>query len=550
MQARRKTLPIFLVGLAASLLLSACGGGSTGSTWFNVPSVPVRVQEDGSASVYGFNLGPVIAPAVVSQLEAADVEKLDVRVGYEGIQPLLNGQTLPYVNWDEDSVAELQNVVETLPNIPNAGLISRALPMLRTVGTGLALKLPGADSVRAWDGTETSITPSGSEQVAVGPMQIGGMAVDEQGGLSLQGISLADLGAAVSLPPEVMTLVNQLGVERLTVDTSPNGIQLGLDGRALPGLTFDSETLDRALGVAGAFVDEGTQATLEQVAPLLKSSDINLDLSFTGEPAGETDLGDLSVEVLEDGTLSAFGIPLGGQPVLDSATLAQIQDAGIQNLAVNVGENGLGLAANGVKLPSISWSDESLPVLADTIGGLAGIAPETIEGGLNILRSAGVNANITLPPKAGERTLEMPETIDFTYAPAELGDITQPEIKLNATLNPDGSIAEVAGLNETALAALGLSGPVVPSNVMAILAGLNADELRIVGEPNMLRLYLDGNEALSVAHDAESLAGALDVAAPFLGDSPLADPVVDEFLRNVILPMIPGTGLDITVSLG
>jgi len=47
MQAKPKILKIFLVALMASLVLGACGGGTTGSTWFNLPSIPVKIGADG-----------------------------------------------------------------------------------------------------------------------------------------------------------------------------------------------------------------------------------------------------------------------------------------------------------------------------------------------------------------------------------------------------------------------------------------------------------------------------------------------------------------------
>ncbi|MCB9139245.1 MAG: hypothetical protein H6642_12940 [Caldilineaceae bacterium] len=549
MQARRMTLPRVLVVLFAGLLLSACGGGNTGSTWFNLPSAPVEVQENGTASVYGFNLGQILDPAMVSQLQGAGAEKLDVRIGYEGVMPLLNGESLPYVNWDQGSVAEVQSIVQSMPNLPNAGLISRALPMLRTFGVGVSLNLPG-DSVPNWNGSTPSMTATGEDQAAVGPVNLGGLAVDDQGAVSLDGISLGDLGAAVNLPPQVMSMVQQLGVNELSVDTSPNGIQLSMDGRSLPGLTFDPASLNRALGVAGAFVDAPTQAMLDQAAPLLESSDINVALSFTGEPTGETDLGNVPVTINEDGTLSAFGLSMGDQPVLDAATLGMLQDANIQQLSLDVQENGLNLAANGKKLPSVSWNEDSLPVLAGVVGGVAGIPPATLESGLDVLRNSGLSTSVNLPPKAGEAAMEMPESVDFTYAPPELGDLSAPVVKLDATLNQDGSLAEAAGLDQNALAGLGLGGPLVPANVMAILDSLGASEVNLTSDPDMLHLFLDGSEALTVQYDQVSLENALDLAVPLLGDaSPLANPDLQELIRTVFLPLLPGSDLDVTVHL-
>ncbi len=549
MQARLKTLPIFLVGLVTMLLLSACGGGDTGSTWFNVPSVPVQVEEDGSASLYGFNLGPVVDAAMVDQLQAAGVDKLDVRVGYEGIQPYLDGEALPYVGWDQGSVENLQEIVETAPNIPNAGLISSALPMLRTFGLGAALNLPGGENIPSWDGTVTTVDPAAAGEAAIGPMEIGGLAFDDQGAASFAGIPLSALGADVALPPALLATLNQLGVDKLTIDTDPSGVTLGYNDKTLPGLKFSEESLGRMLGVAGAFVDDETRATLEQIAPILTASDINLDVSLTGEPAGETTLGKVPVTIQDDGNLAVFGLPVTTEPVIDAATLGQLQEANIQQLDVAVGEDGLNLAANGVKLPSISWTDESLETLAGIVAPMAGIDPAMIDSALGIARNSGLSASVAVPTAAGAERIEVPEDIDFTFAPPDMGDLSAPLIRLEATLGSDGSLVEAAGLDAATLAALGVSGPLVPAETMATLAALGANEIKIVGEPNDLKLLLDGNEALSIAHDAESLSAALDLATAFQSDSPLADPALNALLKDVVLPLIPGSNLDVTINL-
>ena len=60
MQAKPKIVKILVVALIVSLVLGACGGGTSGSTWFNLPSVRVNVQENGAAKVWGFNVGAVV----------------------------------------------------------------------------------------------------------------------------------------------------------------------------------------------------------------------------------------------------------------------------------------------------------------------------------------------------------------------------------------------------------------------------------------------------------------------------------------------------------
>ncbi len=82
---------------------------------------------------------------------------------------------------------------------------------------------------------------------------------------------------------------------------------------------------------------------------------------------------------------------------------------------------------------------------------------------------------------------------------------------------------------------------------MAALTDLGADELSIVTEANQLNILMDGETALSLGYDVPSLQAALELAAPFLGDTPLSDPAVNQLLVEQILPLLPASDLDVTV---
>src|SRR5262245_54547800 len=122
MQARLRLTKILAVALIASLVLSACGGGTSGSTWFNLPSIPLNVQPDGSVStVLGLNLGAIPA---LQQLQGTGLDRLEVRIGYSGIMIYANGTQLPMVTWSADAVETLQGVLRNAPQIPNGAMIA------------------------------------------------------------------------------------------------------------------------------------------------------------------------------------------------------------------------------------------------------------------------------------------------------------------------------------------------------------------------------------------------------------------------------------------
>ena len=104
MQAKRKLLPILLVLIAAALFIAACGGGGAAGqekTWFNLPAAPLDVNPDGTLSLYGIGLpvGAIVPPTLVQQLQSANVQQFQARIGANGVYVLANGQELPFVSW-------------------------------------------------------------------------------------------------------------------------------------------------------------------------------------------------------------------------------------------------------------------------------------------------------------------------------------------------------------------------------------------------------------------------------------------------------------------
>ena len=92
----------------------------------------------------------ILQPAIIQQLQAADIQRLEARIGYNGVHVYLNGQDMPYLGWTAESTENLQDLILALPPgtlqvDPN--LVVRMLPWLRTIGLGVRLgsflRLPG-----------------------------------------------------------------------------------------------------------------------------------------------------------------------------------------------------------------------------------------------------------------------------------------------------------------------------------------------------------------------------------------------------------------------
>lgn len=550
MQAKRKLLPILLVLIAAALIVTACGGGGAGGreqTWFNLPAAPLDVNPDGTLSLYGIGLpiGAVVPPTLVQQLQAANVQQLQVRVGANGVQIYANGQQLPYLGWDSESAANLGRVLSAL------GITQMDLNQLRTVGLGANLKIPPAQGqpvldVPRWRG-ETPIAPAEPSTEST-PLTLG-LTYDAEGRPSALGLppeTLAAMagGAVPMLDANTLGLLNTLGWQKLQVQTTPSGITIvANDDQRLPTIAYDEASLQRAVELLTPMLESSSPSLvplLGQLTSVLPTRNVNLTVGFNGTPV-ETQLSNLPVAIGEDGSVNFDGIAVPGA-ALPAETVQQLTAAGVQNLGVAATDNGILLAVNGQPMPKISFTPEGLNTVAGIAGSVAGVQPAMITGGLQALANAGLSTSITLP--GGEAA---PAPTEPTFAPPDLGDVPTPTLRVAATVQ-DGQITSVGGLSAEQLGALGVTLPTLPPNVADILTSLDAAQIDIVTEPNRLRVVADGTDVIGLDYDQASLQSAWNLAKPQLADGPLGDPALQQLIEEQFLPLLPGSDIRLAIT--
>lgn len=553
MQANPKIIKIFVVALIASLVLGACGGGTSGSTWFNLPSIPVKIGADGNASVFGFTIGPILPPATLQQLQTANVQKLEVRLGYNGIHVYANGQDLPYIAWDASSLATLQDVVRKMPNVPNADLIANLLPWTRQIGLGVALSLPlaaGAPVVDApaWKGETSFKKEDAPASPTIGPLKLDSLAFDKQGEAKLGSVALSSL-APIKLDPNTLGLLASLGLDKLSITTQPNGINLAMNDKPLPGIAYDSAILSRTLQIATPLLPDPNLAnTLKDVLPKLPGAQLDVAVSFTGQPVGETSLAAIPVALNPDGTLAVYGVPVSGNPIVPADVMQKLQQAKVQNLNLDLSQTGLKLGANGQPLPSLSWTPESLEILTKVAQQAGGVSPDLINNGLTILKEmGGIKTTISVGGAAPVTTTAVStatSTVTGT-TPATGTAAATTVLHLNAIVQ-QGAVQSLGGITSSELPMLPLA---LPPNVLAILTTLGAKQVQLATTLNKLDLLLDGKSALSLNYDVASLQSAMTLATPFLDTTPLKDPNLAKLVQEQILPQVPGSDVKVTLDL-
>lgn len=543
------------------MILGACGGSGAGSTWFNLPSVPVKVQADGTAKVFGFNIGAILTADQISQLQASNIQQLNVRVGHNGVHFYANGEDLPYIAWNDDSVATLQEILPKLSSVPNGGQIASGLTWARRIGLGAAINLPvgpgqSALDIPRWSG-ETTFTPETPSEVTIGPFDIAGLAVNPADGtLSIDGIPLAQLESALGMnfgavvPANILSILDEIDAETVTVATNPNGIDLGLNGKPLPSLAYDSASLSRVLVLIDPLVtDPALAAQLNDLVPKLPGAQLNVVASLNGTPAGQTALGTVKLTLDEQGRLGAYGFPLTGSLVAP-AVIQQLQAANLQQVDAKVDGESIMLSANGKTLPTVAWNNDTLPVLSQVVGGVTGLRPTLVSTIVDLLQGTGVSAQLNLPLAAGAEAVVVGDPFaDGIQAPV-LGDFAPPVIRVNLAYDSANNLKSIGPVTAQELNdQMGVALPGLPANIVTVLNEVGANELRAVNSPGQFDLLINSESAVALQYDVDSLIEVLGLLAPFLQGTIMEDPAISGLIQQEILPLVPGSDLNVNVML-
>ena len=540
-----------IIILAFILILGACnGGGDGGSTLLNLPSVPIRIDANGNGTVLGFPIGAILQQPMLDQFAVAGVDVLEARIGYHGIFLYADGDPLPYLKWSDES-AEL--LAQILANVPGAEQGATALSGLRQIGLGAIIILPTAgDNIPRWTGEELVRTRTASE-TTIGPLQFGSLAFDADGKGSFEGIPMAEieqaLGASlgVELPPMALQILSAVGVEQFSLATQPNGIDLALDSTDLPGLAYDTRRLNNLLPIVSAFVDPSMSGMIAEVLPKLPGADLDVIVSFTGEPAADTLLPTIPVSIGEDGSLGVWGIPVGSGSLLPASVLDLLGNLSVQKLDLSIQADGLYLALNQEPLPSILWTDSSLDTIGAVAVDLLGVSPGMVDVGLTVLRSllatTNVGLSLALPAQDGLVFSEEYDVAAPNFAAAP--EAMEPALKIGAAIDRDGYVMSALGISLADL--VGLLQPVsLPPLVMDIVSGVGSDSLQLTTSAGAIELVGDSGSLLTLQYD-EAALNRLVVVISSLSDDIAFIGTISEYLPH--LPPVISNGIDVQLAL-
>ena len=234
--------------------------------------------------------------------------------------------------------------------------------------------------------------------------------IGADGSTSIMNATVADLvdmlGVPLDLPigPEVIFFISMANIQHIQVSNTPEGLLLLVNGRSIPSISYDGDSLTTLPGAINTIAEIGPMADLlvelvDQIGvgviarfpvspgameiPLYIEGDssaamaakaaqeeflasvgtpprINLPIFYNAD--GSFSIGDLSVDELSAMT----GDSLGGL-AMGLGSLGMVRDMGVSVLGISTDMNGITISIDGNALPTLDWSDGKASNLIEVV---------------------------------------------------------------------------------------------------------------------------------------------------------------------------------------
>jgi hypothetical protein len=310
----RKSVFVFL--MVVLLVVSACGSPAmmpatpaqteSGETFVvALPRVVLTADQNGAIGVEGLPLAALglntalgqLDPALVTQMQQANIQHLELRDSGNGLVIMINGKRLPGVEWGPEGIQKLGDVLYLLgPQLGVQGealqqILTKLAPIIQRLGLSVAIKFPAAAGAAEVPFATDEVALAAPESVDVAPSTVAKFEVkyDEQGVPSIMGVSARDIATLtgnsalpLALSPDVIARAQAANIQNMQVTTGPTGITLYLNGNPVPKLVWDE-------GMVGNVIDVASQmnpalaaynGTLKQLAPVLTNTAVSVLLHF------------------------------------------------------------------------------------------------------------------------------------------------------------------------------------------------------------------------------------------------------------------------------
>lgn len=304
---------VVVLTVIAALVLSACGAATVPTTdettesgqrfLISLPRLVVDIDETGQASVNGLSIEAVnnilpgaplpdlsVNPFYVDWMTNTNMQHLEFASTDQGVFIFANGEPMPYLSWDGDSLTNL-GTVAGIANLPYGSLITKLVPIVQRTGLNIVLRFPtqaGAAEVPVRDPT---VAPEAMEPVTdpAAPSLITRIDInyDAEGVPTIAGISSRDLAEAglflpIELTPQTLEQLRSNNVEEMRIVSGPNGVFITVNGEALPHIGWNSALLGNSADIYAQMNPDSPYIALARLL-LPELSNLDVDLRVTLE---------------------------------------------------------------------------------------------------------------------------------------------------------------------------------------------------------------------------------------------------------------------------
>ncbi len=235
-------------------------------------------------------------PTLVRRLSDMDLQHVEAVYRDDGIYLFVNGEPLPFVRWDQESLDNTATVITTFGGLDPqfTEVLKMIIPFAQQVGVDMAVRFPvvqGRDLVAMRDMTQELVPVEAMADKAPSALQLRiEVFYNEEGKPFVPGASfiLENLlgvdTSQLALPPETIDRMMQTGIQHIAIRTQEDGIQFYVNGEPLPQLAWSEDQLGVVADLIGQLYlggqTEGMQQVLEAILPALSQMDFELVLRF------------------------------------------------------------------------------------------------------------------------------------------------------------------------------------------------------------------------------------------------------------------------------
>ncbi|MEZ4616893.1 MAG: hypothetical protein R2867_15505 [Caldilineaceae bacterium] len=315
----RWLLLLAIFALALTGCAARAGGGETaaaatdGGLVVDLPAIVIDFDQDGQATIGGApvaDLGaafgaPIDIPLTAEQIQSfteSNIQHVQINNSASGLMILVNGQPIPSIAWDTDSLATTNEVLSMFGD--SMGTIADLLPLVSNLGAGVILNFPlaqGAEMIPmavSGDASAASASAAANEAFLA---QAGSAArinlpinYNADGTFNIGSLSAETLSLSLGLPLESLTLDQEridryvsMGMETFSLATDSEGIHMTLNGADLPHISWGDGKLAYGLQLAaqaGMLGDSGDNAAMmdliQQLLPIIQTAEVTVNVTF------------------------------------------------------------------------------------------------------------------------------------------------------------------------------------------------------------------------------------------------------------------------------